>query len=65
MTAGIIMLIALVIAVFYIKNKIDTIANNVEKQIERIKEQPGDVAMDIGSAVAASAIKKVKKLMTR
>lgn len=65
MTVGIIMLIALVFAVFYIKKKIDTISHNIEEQLERIKEKPGDVAMDIGSAVAASAIKQVKKMITR
>lgn len=65
MVFGIIISIALVVAVFYIKNKIDTISGNIEEQLERLKEKPGDVAMDIGSAVAASAIKQVKKMITR
>jgi uncharacterized membrane protein YciS (DUF1049 family) len=64
MVFGLIISIALVVAVFYIKSKIDVIQANIEEQIERIKERPGDFAMDIGSAVAASAIKKVKKMVT-
>lgn len=65
MVFGIIISIALVVAVFYIKNKIESISNNVEEQINRVKENPGDVAMDIGATIAASAINHVKKMLTR
>ncbi len=65
MVFGLVISIVLVIAVFYIKKRIDTISTNIEEQIERFKESPGDVAMDIGSAIAASAITQVKKMLTR
>ncbi|HRN95926.1 MAG TPA: hypothetical protein PLD54_00590 [Candidatus Levybacteria bacterium] len=65
MVFGIIISIVLVFAVFYIKKRIETISDNIEEQIERFRESPGDVAMDIGSAIAASAISQVKKMLAR
>lgn len=65
MILGFIVSLVLLFAVFYIKRKIEEIHHNIETQIERIKEKPGDVAMDIGSAIAATAIKQVKKRFSR
>ncbi len=65
MVLGFIVSLVLLFAVIYIKKKIDDIHQNIEVQIERIKEKPGDFAMDIGSAIAATAIKQVKKKFIR
>lgn len=59
------MMIALVVGFFYIKSKVDHIQKTVDEKIEYLKNKPGDFAMDIGSAVAASAIKKVKKMVSQ
>lgn len=64
MILGFIVSLVLLFAVLYIKKKIEEIQHNIEEQVERIKEKPGDFAMDIGSAIAASAIKQVKKKFT-
>lgn len=64
MILGFIVSLVLLFAVIYIKRKIEEIHHNIEVQIERIKEKPGDFAMDIGSSIAASAIKQVKKKFT-
>lgn len=61
MILGFIVSLVLLFAVLYIKKRIEEIHHTVELQVERIKEKPGDFAMDIGSAIAASAIKQVKK----
>ena len=64
MILGFVISLVLLFAVIYIKRKIDEIHHSIEVQVERIKEKPGDFAMDIGSAIAASAIKQVKKKFT-
>lgn len=61
MILGLIVSVILLFAVLYIKRKIEEIQYNIEEQVERIKEKPGDFAMDIGTAIATSAIKQVKK----
>ena len=61
MAIGYLMMIGLIVAFFYIKTKIDHIQKVVDEKLDQIKNRPGDFAMDIGSAMAATAIKKVKK----
>jgi hypothetical protein len=64
MVLGFVMMIGLIIAFFYIKAKIDHIQTIVDEKLDQLKNRPGDFAMDIGSAMAASAIKKVKKKLS-
>lgn len=65
MVTGIILLIALVTAVFYIKRKIDETQRAIDQKMAELRQSPGDFAMDLGATMAAGAIKQVKKIFTR
>lgn len=57
MTLMIVIMIALIVAVFYIKNKITEIHSDVNRKIAAFRE-PAEVALEMGSA----AIDTVKNL---
>ena len=72
---GIVLLVALVIFAFFLMKKIDSLTTLVEQKIDtltdkisqnldaagHIVEQPGDVAMEVGSALAAGAVASLAK----
>lgn len=63
MTLGIILLLALVIAVFYIKKKVEDMHKTFEQKLDlvhKIVQRPAESAMDIGATVAEAAIEKIK-----
>ncbi len=63
MGMGIVLLIALVFAVFYIKKRIDTIQHSMEEKLDVIAEaakHPGEAAVGIGASLAEAAIEKIK-----
>ena len=65
---AIVLLAALVISVFYIMKKFGELSDNVNKKINaagKIVEDPADVAMDVGAALAVSSVKKVKNLLNK
>jgi uncharacterized membrane protein len=62
MILGIILLIGIAVLLFYIKNKISDIHENVNQKINKFVE-PAEIAMGIGSVVAEGAAKKVRKLL--
>ena len=62
------LLAALVVFVFYIMKKIGQLSDNVNRKIEsvgRIVDDPGNVAMEIGAAIAATSIQRLKKFFGR
>ena len=76
---GIVLLVALVVFAFFLMKRFDTltkmvevkfdqITNKLEHHIDaagRIVEQPGDVAMEVGSALAAGAVASVARGISR
>ncbi len=63
MTLGIIILIALVIAVFYIKKKIEEFEKIFQEKMDifsNMANHPGEVAVGLGAAVAEAAVGKIK-----
>lgn len=66
MSLGIILLIALVIAVFYIKRRIDVLHKTFDSKLEmigRITSHPAESAADFGASLAEAAIEKVKSAL--
>lgn len=66
MSMGIVLLVALVFAVFYIKRKIDHIQKEMSEKLGTIAEaarHPGEAAVGIGASLAETAIKKVKEAL--
>ena len=63
MTLGIIILIMLVVAVFYIKQKVTEMEKMVKEKIDIISEvasHPGEAAVGLGAAMAGAAVEKIK-----
>ncbi len=65
MIINIILFLTAVIALWYIKNKITQIREDLAENIENWMVKPAETAMNIGAAVASIAIKRVKKLINR
>lgn len=60
---GIVLLVALVFAVFYIKNKVDAMHKTFENKLEflsKVTTHPAESAVDIGASFAEAAIERVK-----
>lgn len=65
---AILLLLVLVIFVFFIMKKFSEISDNINRKIDaagKIVEDPADVAIDIGAAIAASSWVKLKSLLSR
>lgn len=63
MTLGVILLVALVIAVFYIKKKINDIHRTFEQKLhflEKVASRPAESAVDIGATLAEAAMDRIK-----
>lgn len=63
MTMCIVLLMALVIAVFYIKKKVNDMHRTFEEKLEFVKNitsRPVESAVDIGASFAETIIEKVK-----
>jgi len=63
MGMGMVLLVALVFAVFYIKKRIDTIQRAMEEKLDVIAnaaKHPGEAAVGIGASLAEAAIEKIK-----
>ncbi len=66
MTMGIVLLIALVFAVFYIKNKVDQMHRTFGDKLEFVRNittHPAESAVDIGASLAETVIEKVKSAL--
>lgn len=66
MSLGIVLLVALVVAVFYIKRKVDLLHKTFDKKLElisRIASHPAESAADIGASLAEAALAKVKSAL--
>ena len=53
-------MIMMVVAVFYIKNKIDQIQQQVEEKINNFV-RPAEMAMNVGTSIAATAMDTFRK----
>lgn len=63
MSLGMVLLVALVIAVFYIKKKVDVLHKTFDKKfelLEKITSRPVESAADFGASLAEAAIDKVR-----
>lgn len=63
MSLGIILLIALVIAVFLVKKKINDMQRLFDQKlhfIEKMAQRPAESAVDIGASLAEAAMDKIK-----
>ena len=63
MTMCIVLLIALVVAVFFIKKKVSDMHKTFEDKLElisNITSHPAESAVDIGASLAEAAIERVK-----
>lgn len=68
MTLLIIIMIAIGVMLYYVKEKIDELARSINHKVQIITDKvthPGDLVADMGVAVATSAIKRVKKIIAR
>ncbi len=68
MVLSIIILLSIGIVLFYIKQKISDLhaaAQNVLTVTDRYLNNPSDIALEMGTAVAASAIKKVRNIIKK
>ena len=65
---AIILLTALVVFVFFMMKKFGQLSDNINRKIDaagKIVEDPADVALDVGAALAASSFSKIKKLLNK
>ena len=65
---AIVLLAALVVFVFFMMKKIGQLSDNINRKIDaagKIVEDPADIAMDVGAALAVSSISKIKKLLKK
>jgi hypothetical protein len=65
---AIILLAALVAFVFFMMKKFGQLSDNINRKIDaagKIVEDPADVAMDVGAALAVSSFTKIKKLLKK
>ena len=65
---AIVLLGALVAFVFFMMKKFGQLSDNINRKIDaagKIVEDPADVAMDVGAALAVSSISKIKKLLKK
>lgn len=60
MTLGILILIAILIGILYIKNRIDKIYKLATSKIDQVSNA-GEVALDLGSAIVKNIFGKKKK----
>lgn len=63
---AIVLLTALVVFVFFMMKKFGQLSDNINRKIDaagKIVEDPADVAMDVGAALAVSSFAKLKKLL--
>ena len=68
MGMGIVLLVALVFAVFYIKKRIDVIQHSMEEKLDIIAQaakHPGEAAVGIGASLAEAAIEKLKTTLEK
>jgi len=68
MSLSILLLIAMVIATFYIKSKIAKIQEIIEEKLNlarHVANHPSDIAVDLGTVVASKAIKKAKSFLNK
>lgn len=68
MVLGVILMIALVIGVFYIKRKIDVLQDTFEKKldmVQKIVHNPAETAIDLGASLAESALGKFKTILDK
>jgi len=66
MTLYTLLLIAVVLLLIYIKNKISEFTENVQEKIETVKEitsHPKEVAASVGAAVADTALTKASQMV--
>lgn len=63
MSLFIILFIALLVLVFYIWRKVSRLQQFIEEKIDDFTNRPGELAVDIGTAVVNKAVKKVKSFM--
>jgi hypothetical protein len=66
MALAIILLTALVVLVFYIKQKFGQLVDNINRRVDavgKIVDDPADIAADVGAAMAEKGIKEIKKLI--
>ncbi len=64
----IVLLATLVIFVFFMMKKFGQLSDNINRKIDaagKIVEDPADVAMDLGAALAVSTFSKIKKLLKK
>lgn len=65
MILAIILLAALVILVFYIKQKFGQLVDNINRRVDavgKIVDDPADVAAEMGAAMAEKGVREIKKL---
>lgn len=65
MTISLILLIAIVVLLFYIRNKVNDIHKQAQESLDKIVNQavrPVETVAGIGAAVAETAIKAVKAI---
>lgn len=68
MTLGIILLVALLFAVFYIKKKITDLHRTFDDKLSlltKVMHKPAESAMDIGASLAEAAIERVKNVFEK
>lgn len=66
MILGVILMVALVIGVFYIKRKIDVLQDTFEKKmdmVQKIVHNPAETAIDLGASLAETALEKFKNIL--
>lgn len=66
MTMCIVLLLALVIAVFYIKKKVNDMHRTFEEKLDFISSmasRPVESAVDIGASFAEAAVEKIKEAL--
>ncbi|MBP9719540.1 MAG: hypothetical protein KBD46_03645 [Candidatus Levybacteria bacterium] len=59
-----ILFISMLVLVFYIWRQVSQLQQFIEEKIDDITNRPGEYAVDIGTAVVSSAVKKAKKFFT-
>ena len=60
-----VILLGILLLMFYIKRRIDSIHDTVERGMHQISENTADTVVDVGAAITSAAINKAKEAFSK
>ena len=60
-----VILLGILLLMFYIKRRIDSIHDTVERGMHKLSENTADTVVDVGAAITSAAISKAKEAFSK